>query len=229
MGVYVYTIKGGVKNLVLTPEAMKSMPFQTHNGVHAEFYSRWVDEGIPWSDEDRAKCRRLDIDSLTTFNHGRGKALITRLEKRELSGVEFAIFGDYGDGIHHMHFRHGQVSFFDTPNYTTQGQIGTIKKVKGKYHACPRFCLFLDIDNKWKKGLVEDFIVEKDKVTSYIIKTGKFETGQLYVSNHRNVEVRPEDVDFQYGFTSYHDNEWNLSEAEINKEKLNRKLKKIKA
>lgn len=223
MGVYVYTITGSVKDLNLTPEASKCLGVETAKGIRAEFYQPWYDNGIPWTEEERNKCKRLGVESLNTLNHGKGKYLITRLEKRKLDDVEFVLFND---DCSNVQFRMGRVEFFDTPDYTHKGQIGHVKKIKSKYYLCPRFCL-VKVE-KWRKAVVEDIKIKRGKVISYVVKIGIFYPDQGYIENSKYVEVKPENIDFQYGFLSYREPFWNTSDSEVNRIKLNSKLKKIK-
>jgi len=225
MGTYVYTLKGKVKNLILTKEASKSLGDKVMKAIAAEFYSHWNDK-YPWSDEEQTTCKRLNISSLNPLNHGRGKALMTRLENKNLNDVEFVFFGDYG-GKYGLEFRNGNVAFLDTPYYTYNGQIGFMKKFKGKHYACPYYCLFKS-NGKWIKGLVEDLQIEKGEAISYTIKTGTFYQDSPMLNDVKFVSVKPQDVDFHYGFLSYRDKEWMISVEEINQMILNKKLNKIK-
>jgi len=203
MSVYIYKISGKVKNMILTKEAFESLGYETVKGISSNLFSEIFD------------------DSLNL------KSLVNRLQKRNLSDVEYVIFGDYGEGKHSFEFRKGEVVFFDTPFYTYQGQVGFMKKIKYKYYACPYFALFKR-DNKWSKGVVEDIQIKRGKVISYTLSFGEFLADSPMFNRHGKITIKPENVNFLFGFVSHTDKTWIISENEVNRSVLNKKLKKIK-
>ena len=146
---------------------------------------------------------------------------LNRLKKRNLTDVDFCIFGNSFDYID------GAVSFLDTPSYTFKGRVGFFKKTKGKYFACPYYCFFKK-NNKWSKGLVIDILIKKGKVISYTLKTGLFQESTPVLNNREDVTISAKDINFEHGFVSFRDKEWMVGEVKINQIIMNRKLKKIK-